>query len=271
VINLNRSGREARSGSVELPLSGVMNFRQMGGLEGRDARRIRPGLFWRSAGLDQPHAEDINQINSLGLKTIVDLRGERERVAFPTHPPLTQLCDTIWSPSEAETSQTEAFVLLSKSKDEGMLIDAVASLYTQIADQYAVHVRMVFAAIASNRVPILVHCAAGKDRTGVVVAIVLETLGVDRSDIMSNYLETNDHLDWDRLSVAAAAGTGVRENSLDLMTAPALALLKRAHPRFLEAAFSHIDTRYGSVDIYLRQKVGVSSTTIERVRENLLE
>lgn len=248
-----------------------MNFRQMGGLEGRDGRRIKPGLFWRSAGLDQPQPEDIDQIKSLNLKTIVDLRGQKERGAFPTHPALNRLCDTMWSPSEAENSKTEAFVLLSKSGDEGTLIDAIASLYTQIAEQHAAQVRMVFDAIASNSVPILVHCAAGKDRTGVVVAIVLETLGVDRSDIMSSYLETNDHLDWDRLSIAATAGTGVRENSLDLMTAPALALLKRAHPQFLEAAFSHIDTRYGSVEVYLRQKVGVSSTTIERVRENLLE
>ncbi|PKP82796.1 MAG: hypothetical protein CVT79_04995 [Alphaproteobacteria bacterium HGW-Alphaproteobacteria-18] len=254
-----------------MPLSGVMNFRQMGGLKGQNGRRIRPGLFWRSAGLDQPHLQDIDQIKSLNLKTIVDLRGDRERAAFPTHPSLTQLCDVIWSPPEAENSQAEALMLLSKSSDDVTLIGAIASLYTRIADQHAAHVRMVFDAIASDRVPILVHCAAGKDRTGVVVAIVLEALGVDRRDIMSSYLETNDHLDWDRLSIAATAGTGVKESGLDLTTPPALALLKRAHPQFLEAAFSNIETSYGSIDIYLEQKAGVSSATIKRVRENLLE
>lgn len=248
-----------------------MNFRQMGGLQGHDGRRIRPGLFWRSAGLDQPDPEDIELIKSLNLKTIVDLRGERERVAFPTHPALAQICDMVWAPSEAENSQTEAFMLLSNSRDEVTLIDAIGSLYTRIADQHAAHVRMVFDAIASDKVPLLVHCAAGKDRTGVVVAIVLETLGVDRSDIMSSYLETNDHLDWDRLSIAATTGTGVKEGGLDLMTPPALELLKRAHPRFLEAAFSDIDTSYGSIDMYLAQKAAVSSATIERVREILLE
>ena len=254
-----------------MPLAGIMNFREMGGLKGQGGRRIKPGLFWRSAGLDRPHTEDIDLIKGLNLKTIVDLRGAKERAAFPTHAALAQSCEILWSTTDAESTQTEVFELLTRSLDEGALTEAVASLYIQIADQHAAHIRMVFDAIAENRLPILVHCAAGKDRTGVVVAVVLESLGVDRSDIMSGYLETNLHLDWDRLSVAAAAGTGIRENNLDRMTAPALALIKRAHPAFLEAALSDIDSRYGSVDRFLAQKVGVSSATLAQVRENLLE
>ena len=260
-----------KSGSNAIPLGGVMNFREVGRLKGDGGKHVKPGMLWRSAGLDRPHAKDLDAIKSLSIQTVVDLRGPDERAAFPTHIALTESWDTLWSAPEVGDVQADAFGLLTQSRDKDVLTAAISKLYTQIADQHATHIRMAFDAIASNRVPILIHCAAGKDRTGVVVALVLESLGVDRRDIMANYLETNAHLDWERLSVAATAGTGVGDNRLDLITQPALALLKSAQPEFLQAALTDIDARYQSIDAFLTRKAGIPAETIAQVRESLLE
>ena len=248
-----------------------MNFREVGGLTTRDGRRVKSGVLWRSAGLEAATARDIELIGKLGLMSIADLRGEEERSTQPTHPAITKDVQTIWSTTGGLPSRSEFMQTFNSDKDANTLRQVVEQLYRTIADNHASHFRLIFDALAVGALPMLVHCAAGKDRTGVVVAVILEALGVERESILVDYARTNELLDWDRLSITAAAGTGLGAGALSALPQEAFEVLRRADVSYLDAALSDLDLRYSTVTQFLEQKVGLNPDTISRVRHNLLE
>ena len=258
-------------GRASLSLDGVMNFRDAGSLVTQDGKRVKQGVLWRSAGLEAATSSDIETISALGLAAIADLRGDEERRTQPTHPAITKDVRMIWSTAGGLPNRSEFMQTFNLSSDAGALREMVEQLYRTIADKHESHLRLIFDALAAGALPILIHCAAGKDRTGVVVAIILETLGVDRGRIIADYCRTNDLLDWDRLSILAAAGTGLGDGALNSLPPEAFDALKRAESNYLEAAFVELDQRHGGVLQFLERRAGVSHETISRARQNLLE
>jgi protein-tyrosine phosphatase len=254
-------------------LVGVQNFRAVGGFRTRDGGRVRNGQIWRSARLDQVTHADCEQIVSLGIRVVADLRTALERTTWPTNPALLgrvrHLCwDLPDPPTDTANARQTLRERLRREEDQEQLREVVAAVYAQIAESHATLLRGLYLEIASGDSPILIHCSAGKDRTGVAIALLLDVLHVDRPDILDNYALSEDLLDWARLDVSATLGAGA--SASEDIPPTVRSLLLRSDRRYLQAVFDQIEQRYGSTERFLPQ-IGVSPDAIARLRQRLVE
>ncbi|WP_308117546.1 tyrosine-protein phosphatase [Streptomyces anatolicus] len=257
----------------EPELAGVRNFRDVGGLPTVDGRRVRPGRLFRSGHLAHATASDAAFLTSLGLHTIFDFRNAADQrlegpdVALPgvrnVNLPLTDPADgaEFWKMvRDGDLDQLRA--ILSDGKAAGRM---AASYRTIIKERTAEHSRVLHA-LAEDSVPALMHCAAGKDRAGLSIAITLLAVDVERDAIEADYLESN----------AAHRRYKVHRtsDSANAMSAEVMELLNPlfdARAEYLAAAFETIEETWGDTDTYLAEGLKVTPETRERLRERLLD
>jgi protein-tyrosine phosphatase len=254
--SLRQSGMTAH----HIPLQNASNLRDLGGWPTRDGRRVRTGLVFRAPALVGLSGPDEQTIATLGLRTICDFRGTRERAHSPvTLPGATNLSLPI-EPSVGaglkdilRTGQASGHV----TPDE--MLDLLREAYQAYALQSSAQYRALFAQILQEEsLPLLLHCTAGKDRTGFGAALLLTSLGVAWEHVLEDYLATNQF--WRRETA----------RGLDLAPAVAETLLS-AHAALLEATFAAIRQEYGSVDAYLTQAIGLDGSARARLEERLLD
>lgn len=251
-------------------LEGGQNFRQIGGYPTTDGRRLRRGLLWRSAGLGRLTRADIAMISSLGIATIADLRSRSEREHSPS--PADLLSGTrVLSWDEAISGDDEGVrdLVRAQAAPEAYF-GAVVKLYEGLARSHRTHLGDLYASIADGAVPILIHCAAGKDRTGIAVGLLLDLIGVQRPCILSDYAKTEHLLDWERLTQDAAAAGASRE-WLARISKEAMAVLMRSDPRYLAAAIGAIEQEHGSIRAFAIEVLGLSEARLGALWERLLE
>jgi protein-tyrosine phosphatase len=243
-----------------IALQGASNLRDLGGWPAAGGRRVRRGLLYRAPALVGLTAADQAIIASLGLRTICDLRGVRERevnpvslgdvrnVHLPIEPSVGAGLRDIVRTGQAtgHVSASDMLALLREAYEAYALVSA--GQYRRLFD----HI------LAPGALPLLLHCSAGKDRTGFGSALILTALGVAWEDVLADYLATNDQ--W-RREIAAR---------LDLPAAVADVLLS-AHAELLTAAFAAAEGAHGSMDAYLRDAVGLDAAARDRLAELLLE
>ncbi len=250
---------------------GAQNFREVAGHRTRDGRRVRAGHVFRSARLDQLTDQDCARIVDLGIGVIADLRQPSERLRWPTHPRLLdQVRSLCWDAPDAANSRRHTLQDLAPVADDAArAVRALMQMYAQIPEIHAAHFGELFQTIADDHTPILIHCSAGKDRTGVAVALLLDLLGVERSLILDDYALSEQLLDWSRLDVAATLGIDTSASHREL---PAVLLdrMLRSDPRYLQATFDHLEQRYGSTERFISM-AGVSLSTVSQIRRRLLD
>lgn len=239
--------------------AGAFNVRDLGRLRTSDGQRVRPGLVYRADGLHRLPVADVERLAEAGIRTVVDLRtsGELEVAAsvqgagiVVLHLPVLR---AVW-PADAfsvdETADPVAFLIARyiEMLDEGR--EAIAAIFEVLASE--------------SRRPLAFHCSAGKDRTGVVAALLLGLLGVPDEVIADDY------------AISAAAMeklvAWVREHrpeSADAMAAQPAAMLS-CPADAMHGFLDHVRTAWGSIDAYLAD-IGVPADTIATVREALLE
>lgn len=252
-------------------LQGAQNFREVGGYPARNGRRMRRGMIWRSARLDALSDEDAQRIDAIGICAIADLRGAPERNAHPTHAALRQRVTTYsWDTPNMSADQFRAEFFQTHANPDHHL-NMVLGLYRTLADHHAVHLGETFAAIAGGETPMLIHCTAGKDRTGVAVALLLELIGVEREHVLADYALTERLLDVEKLGLAAALGVGLSAAQLDRLDAQAMRHMFRSDPRYLTAALDDIETRFGSVQAFAIQRLSMTEKMIDDLVSSLTE
>lgn len=252
-------------------LDGAQNFREVGGYPAGNGRKMRRGMVWRSARLDALSGEDAKRIEGFGIRTIADLRGAQERAAHPTHTAvLKSAAIHAWDTPSMNADQFRAEFFQTDAGPDHAL-NMVLGLYRSLADHHAVQLAETFAVIAGGGAPVLIHCTAGKDRTGVAVALLLELIGVDREWILADYALTEHLLDIEKLGLAAALGVGLSAAQLERLDARAMHHMFRSDPRYLIAALEHIQTHYGSVPAFAVQRLSMTETMIEDLRSALTE
>jgi protein tyrosine/serine phosphatase len=128
--------------------------------------------------------------------------------------------------------------------------------------------REFFTALANAQGAVLVHCAAGKDRTGLIVALAQHIAGMDQGTIMTSYLKTNRSELTSELAVAAMRENAAREGRV--FSDDAIRAVLSVVPEYLEASYAAIESQHGSVDRYLEEVLGVSQELREKVRERLV-
>jgi protein-tyrosine phosphatase len=255
-----------------LDLHGGCNFRDVGGYRTEDGRLVRWGRVYRAGVLSYFTDKDHEALRALGVHSICDLRRTEEREREPTRWPDSATRPLSWDDGTAVPTIRE--LAAARPPTAAGMFDAMIDLYRALPAWIGPRIGGMFACIAQDRVPIVVHCAAGKDRTGIAVAVLLRALGVPRETVLEDYLLTNDAGDFEqfiRTRHRARLGLADPEHPLPLMPADVRRVLFSAHERFLEAAFDQIDAQLGGLDAYLERAAGVDASSRDRVLRVMLD
>ena len=249
-----------------LGLAGAPNFRDLGGYETVDGHHVRYGLIYRSEKLSALTPADDLRLDRLHIAAEVDLRTAEERRSEPSrwlHPP----GDLYESPKE--TLGPDIKSLLAGVHDAASARTAVDGFYARMPDLYREEYAALFRRLASGEHPIVVHCTAGKDRTGVASAIVLSALGVPRSTVVADYALTNRLLPVPTRQSTAGAAKSI--SAMDQLPDDARDELWRAEDEYVLAALGAIDREYGSVGSYLEKGLGLTAADLAALKASLLE
>lgn len=246
---------------VDLPhhyaLEGVSNLRDLGGWPTRDGRRVKRGQVFRSAALHALTETDIAALRDLGVKHVVDFRGDGERERWPTR--LTEGV-TIHALTIQPTigASLRDLVQDPNATAEDVVRVMRAAYGSYITDWHHRYRTMFELLLHEEPAPLLFHCTAGKDRTGVAAMLLLSALGVDETTIHDDYLATNRL--WRRdAEVSAGLPKVVADTLLSVQ------------PAFLEAAWEAIHQGWGSIDAYLHDRLGLDEARRAMLRARLVE
>ncbi|MEV7614609.1 tyrosine-protein phosphatase [Streptomyces sp. NPDC089799] len=256
----------------------VANLRDLGGTPLADGRTVRSGLVFRSGQLDRLDLAADPAVAAMGVRTVLDFRTGAERGDHPDRVPegarllvedvladkmnsgrvpvAAQLKDVLSDPVMAEEH-------LGGGKVEALFGDIYRSFVGSASGQAAY--RTLLTELADPAAgPVLFHCTAGKDRTGWGATVVLALLGADDETLMAEYLSVNPAV---RQAFAPMIeGFTAAGGNPDI----ALALIGVV-PAYLEAALDEVGTRYGSMEKYVREGLGVPDETVEALRARLID
>jgi len=236
---------------------GTINVRDLGGFHTKDGRRTRRGALVR---MDNPgHLTDagIRAMLDYGVSTVIDLRYPTEVTNYP------QLIEAVKTDAGApvvmsiplldEANRADEDATFARSRDEW---------HEYVLDQRGETMAEVLRAIAHAKAgTVAYHCAAGKDRTGIVSALLLDLAGVSRDEIVQDYSVSEEWLQPRTEQWLQPLDEAQRTFARGLM---------RTAPEFMLHALGHLDTRYGGTPGYLRQ-IGLNDAEIEALRARLLE
>ena len=235
-----------------MQLTGGFNFRDLGGMAA-GKKRVVSGRFLRGDGMNRLTDDDLDILTRFPLKTVIDLRTNEEAEASPDRIPASGVT-RIHLPIVPGNLGSHAFDLVKTAAESEHLMHTV---YSHLAtdDEIANQLRTFFALLQDNaNLPLLFHCTAGKDRTGITAALILSALGSDRQTIVDDYLATNRFLEPKYGHIMQAR--------------PMLVPAFLAKAEYLETFFSAMEKKHGSVEEYLEKALGVDSAAL---RSNHLE
>ncbi len=213
-----------------LPMQGAFNMRDLGGYKAAGGKHTKWRTLLRSDELYELTAADLDYLATLPLRTDIDFRGESEQVSAPDKLP----AGVNRYPLYIDAANVSSFL------DGGTnnFTSKMELIYAHIIRHFQPAYQEFFRILAQEQsAPLLFHCTAGKDRTGIAAALLLSALGVDRTTIMADYLLSAQYLQQKYGAIARAYPE----------LAPALSVQKE----FLKAAFRTIDEEFGGMDHYL--------------------
>jgi protein tyrosine/serine phosphatase len=255
------------AGDRMLALEGINNFRDYGDYVTARGGRVKRGMLWRSGQHVAASDADLEVIAQIRLAVVTDLRGDSERALNPCRRHAGFAAEVLTC--EGETAALASHIDASRGVvTEADARAAMCRLYAEMPyrPNLVTVLRRHFVALAAGKGASLIHCFAGKDRTGVSVALVHHVLGVHPDDAMADYLLTN----------VAMAGRQFRGNAgkdsaqyaaLDLAASKALGGVDAS---YLDAGFAAMRDSHGSVDSYLAQVLGVDAAMQDRIRAVLV-
>lgn len=254
-----------------LALEGVHNFRDCGGYAVAGGGRLRRGLLWRSGQHHGATDSDLEAIADLGLGSVFDLRTPKEREAHPCRRPQDFEAAVFYceDPVRAHAPHIAA-AETTRQRTAETTRESLVRNYGGICfrPELQIMMRRYFSRLAEGQGPSLINCMAGKDRTGIAVAMLHVSVGVHRDDILEDYLLTNTAGDPEARIAAGAKAIHVITGRLDEAV---LRVLMGVEPEYLDAAFAAIEERYGSTDAYLEAALGMDAAARERLRAALVE
>jgi protein-tyrosine phosphatase len=245
------------------------NFRDMGGVEIASGINTRHGLLFRSGRLSHVSKQELNFLQELGIRRIIDLRSLDEAAAHPDRLPGDVLY--VQHPMDEGSLTLESVIALFRSAAQGKADPDlhIRGSYRSMPEQYGSHFRQMFSMLlAADYMPTLVHCTGGKDRTGLFSALFLLALGAREEAVFADYLMSG--FDGERL--AAASQRYARQfRKYDIVLDPILTYpLLTTRPEFLRAAIDAVRDSYGSIDRYLFEVIGLGEGELQYLRERFL-
>ncbi len=244
---------------------GIHNFRDYGGWETEYGRRVKTGLLWRSGQHIGASASDLAAVAALDIKTIVDLRGESERNRNPCPRPEGFDGEVFFFDGET-TSSPPHMDVDAHSTTEEFARARMTGVYTRMPRNVAMisMFSRYFRLLAERDGASLVHCFAGKDRTGIAAMLMLHVLGVSRENQMAEFLRTNDA---PTLQVLADQSVpGIEERLGRKLDDGAIKALLEVHEDYLRTFWAVVEEEHGTLDAYIEDTLGVDELLKDRLR-----
>ncbi len=252
-----------------LPLAGIHNFRDYGGYAVEGGGRLRSGMLWRSAHHQDATDDDLTAVDNLSIETIVDLRGDDERAAHPCRRSEKFSARVLFADGNTAGLAPHlqaAGGTIDNDTARSRMVDVYASMPYRPA--LVNTLRLYLSALAEYEAPSLVHCVAGKDRTGFAVAVVHRLLGVHEDDLMHDYLLTNTA---GKIEERIAQGAGhIRARYGAEIHDDAVRTLMSVNPIFLDAALATIRRDHGDVATYAEAVLNFTPDMREALTDRLV-
>ena len=252
---------------------------------------MRWGQVYRSAQLNNLTAQGVSTLAALNIKTVVDLRFSGERESYPTTVGALPNAEILsWHEEKDQLSAKSQIVANTKksnkvlyswknslaSKNPAVVREAMRSNYPQKLYSHRTIYRQMLLRLSDGKSPLIFHCAAGKDRTGVAAALILSLLGVDDQQIVDDYLLTQNEIEG-QMGLLLAAGAATSSHYQDfqrLLTEQPEEMLKPvfdADPIYISTLLEYVTSTYGSFTEYAKQRLEIGADIITALRHQLLE
>jgi protein-tyrosine phosphatase len=259
---------------ISLGIASVPNLRDLGGYKTKNGATVVHGLVYRSNQLAGISPEDMEKIAKLGLKNDYDLRTEAERTPLPDQ--LPPGVNNVWLDvlKDATGSAPTNLLALLQNPEEGnkelgdgkieaVFIASYRDFVSLSSAKTAYH--EFFTSLADkNKLPALFHCTTGKDRTGWAAAALLTLLDVPKETVMKDYLRGNDYILPLYKEVIDGSVAGGGEPSIP----QAIFGVKE---EYLEASFDEMQTKYGTIENYFSEALGIDATMQKKLRDLYLK
>lgn len=267
------------SGRRHIRLTGASNLRDLGGYRGHGNKTIRWGCLFRSGAMPRLAAADWQWMHAQRIATVCDLRSPQER----------ELAPTVWQGPAATRhihADYDAGLIFERSLaalgHDAPLNDMHDSLYPLFVDILVPAFREMFQALVAEQAPLIFHCSAGQDRTGLAAGLLLTVLGVDRSIILEDYLLSTDCRQFDneldRTGIAAFAQTNIVARfytkaigERGMGAVKPRRLVDSSGHALLKGALEGIEQRWGSIEAYVDGQLGIGSAGVDRLRALYLD
>jgi protein-tyrosine phosphatase len=249
-----------------VPLKGSVNFRDLGGYETSDGRRVKWGQVFRSDNLGRLTDRDVSFVQRMGIRTVCDFRTPAEVNKLPDRFPQKKRDNYLHLPIQhGEFDPAGTFERIKNGDTEWMTEEFMITGYLKNIDDFAPVWSRFFNTLGDgSKRPLVFHCTGGKDRAGVCAALTLLTLGVPEETVIDDHGRSNLYI----AAVLERIYDQIRSYGVDpnqiapYFTAPRNAIV---------AVVRHIRKTYGSAADYLIKKAGVDEKVVVQLREELLE
>ena len=262
----NTKGERFIAAERLIPMENASNFRDLGGIPTKDGRVVKWGKIYRSGKLNSLSDKDIDYFNTLGINTVVDFRDdievEKDKTRFPTNREVKRVRTPIGDRSGNMQAQLKKQVR-SADQDTFDSEKFVADVMRQFVDTFAFQYQPFLDLVAAEEnAPLLYHCTAGKDRTGLGTGLVLAMLGVEKEVIYGDFMMSNYYRN-------KQINKTLRKSSLVIKQRVVQPLVE-VKESYIKAAFDAIDKKYGSMDNFLEKEYGLDAGKLEVIRNKYL-
>lgn len=253
-----------------LPFEAIDNFRDYGGYAVAGGGRLKMGRLFRSAHHGAATEKDLALLGSLKIGSVIDFRGPQERDKAPSRRPQGFAAMVYEVDGESGRMSEEIIEAFRRSTpEEATALFAFSYSYIATTPKMVAAYRAFFQAAADVDGPSVIHCSAGKDRTGIGAALLMKALGAHEDDIMADYLLTGSLGNIQhRMGLNAVK---VREMLGGEIPDHVAAALAGVAPDFLHGAFNAIGQHTGGVDGYLRDALGADEAWRRKAEKLLIE
>lgn len=253
-----------------LNIEGSINLRDFGGYTTTEGRKLRKGLLYRCGAMSDIPVHAFEDFAALNVGVICDLRSHEEAESSPT--PKTDPFDCvvhipIW-PGSSDQFQKSAQNRQRVSHDE--FIDFMHRVTREIARDHIEAYKQLMRELVQTDRGFLLHCSAGKDRTGFGAALIHHVLGVDRDTIMADYLISNQATELAERFKQRMIDSAQEQNLPFQIDDEIINVFAGVREEYLQGAFDELDQHYGGIHGYL-EAIGITAADEKHLRERLLD
>ncbi|NQV01794.1 MAG: tyrosine-protein phosphatase [Bacteroidia bacterium] len=231
------------------------NFRDIGGIPAMNGGVVKTGILYRSGDLSKLSEEDLRRMEEIGIRMIIDFRSDREIVNYPT-PEIT----TVRKKNRitvVDSARDEAERMLEENDEEGISTILIRDYRRMVIDHQDDFREFFKLLTTTEHIPLVYHCAAGKDRTGLATYLLLLSLGVSKTEARRDYLLSNVYL-------KPLAEKIILEVTDTGKNGEILRPLMEVREEYLDAALGEINRQSGTIERYLNEVLQVDNTALQQ-------